>query len=61
MKKGKWKNGKRIITGLWEYVWSSDRFYVILDSKDRITGENKKVVVTGDTPEWGNWRLIRDE
>ena len=54
--KATWANGKRRVTGAWRYVWSSDRFVIELDTRDRVTGGNKRVVVGGDTPEWGNWK-----
>jgi len=60
MKIGKWANGKKTITGMWDYIWQSDRFIIILDSKDRVTGDNKRIVVAGETPEWGNWILQRE-
>ena len=56
-KKVTWKNGKRKVTGTWEYNWASDSFTIRLDSIDRITGKRKTIVVTGDKPEWGNWKL----
>ena len=54
-----WVNGKRTIHGSYEYDWGSDRFYVRLAQTDRITGEKKSMVLAGDRPEWGNWRLVR--
>jgi len=57
MKAATWVNGKRKITGRWEYFWAADRFVIELDSKDRITGEPRQIEVAGDRPEWGNWRL----
>lgn len=59
-----WINGKQTVKGRWEYIWQSDRFVIILDKKDRITGDNRKIVVAGDRPEWGNWVLqkeVRDD
>lgn len=58
--RGTWANGKRTVTGHWSYSWASDRFYITLDTKDRITGTNKQVVTYGDSPEWGKWKLVRD-
>jgi hypothetical protein len=60
MKKGSWRNGKRVITGWWNYHWASDAFVIILDQKDRITGDNKRILVKGETPEWGNWSFVRE-
>jgi len=61
MKRGTWINKKRKITGWWQYNWSADRFTIILDSKDRITGRNRSIVTEGinSRPEWGNWMLVR--
>ena len=55
-----WKNGKRTVTGKWRYNWSADSFTVTLDTIDRITGQNKVIVTTNDTPEWGNWKRITE-
>jgi hypothetical protein len=54
-----WVNGKQQVTGSWRYHWPSDRFVIELNSKDRITGTRRRMVVAGDTPEWGNWKLQR--
>ena len=59
MKPGKWTNGKRTICGWWSYSWGSDIFRVLLDSKDRVTGQHRSFIVTGDAPEWGSWKLVR--
>jgi len=56
-----WINGKRKVTGTWQYNWSSDSFTIFLDQRDRVTGEYKVVFTTNDTPEWGNWKRIKDE
>jgi hypothetical protein len=55
-----WKNGDRRVRGRWSYNWAADRFYVVLDSKDRITGMKREMCIAGDTPEWGGWRLVRE-
>lgn len=52
-----WTNGKHKVSGLWRYIWSSDVFVIDLDTKDRITGVGKRVVVRGERPEWGNWKM----
>ena len=60
MKRATWVNGKRKLTGAWEYIWHADRFRIVLDSRDRITGQNRVIVTAGsqaEKPEWGNWRL----
>ena len=56
-----WVNGKRTVTGTWSYNWSSDTFTIWLDQRDRTTGQRKVVRTTNDTPEWGNWKLVRDK
>ena len=61
MTKATWINGKRTVTGQWVYNWSSDHFYIELDSIDRITHQNRRFTVHGDKPEWGNWKLAARE
>lgn len=61
MNKATWKNKKRTISGQWEYIWQSDSFVIVLNSIDRITGERKRIVTSNDTPEWGNWKLVKME
>jgi hypothetical protein len=56
MKEAVWTNGKRRVTGRWEYLWQSDRFRIELDQRDSTTGQPKRFTVTGESPEWGNWR-----
>ena len=58
MKNGTWTNGKRTVTGKWAYMWQSERFVVELNSVDRITGMRRRLVLAGDRPEWGNWKLV---
>lgn len=56
-----WTNGKKTLTGSYEYFWHSDSFVIRLDSTDRITGRKRVVHVYGDDlPEWGNWKLVRE-
>jgi hypothetical protein len=59
--KGLWRNGKRTLTGSWSYYRPADRFDIWLDSKDRITGQNRHISTHNDTPEWGNWKLVMEE
>lgn len=59
--KATWKNGKQIITGSWKYAESSECFCIILDTKDRITGENKSFITYNDKPEWGNWKISKEK
>lgn len=54
-----WVNGKRRMTGWWLYNRSTDRFYIRLNSRDRITGEDRRITTANDSPEWGNWKLVR--
>jgi hypothetical protein len=61
MKPAIWKNGRRTMRGRYEYHWASNRFVIELESRDRITGANRRMVIAGDKPEWGNWRLGRLE
>lgn len=59
MHRATWTNGKRSITGWWIYQWAAQRFYIELDSRDRITGQPRSFVTDNDTPEWGRWKLVR--
>ena len=58
LRNGKWKNGKETISGRWMWSPHKQRFYIYLDSTDRVTERKREIVVSGDTPEWGNWKLI---
>lgn len=55
-KEAVWVNGKRRVTGRWLYNRASDRFAIELDQRDRVTRCNKRLIVAGDAPEWGNWK-----
>ncbi len=61
MPRAEWVNGKRKISGMWCYSSITQRFYVTLDMKDRITGQRKSFEFAGDSPEWGNWKLQREK
>ena len=62
MRKAKWRNGRRVVSGWWEYVWQSDRFLIILNVNDRTTGAvQKRLTTDGDTPEWGNFKLVKED
>jgi hypothetical protein len=52
-----WINGKKKIKGRWIYNWCADKFCIILDSKDPITGQNRRIETYNDVPEWGKWKL----
>jgi hypothetical protein len=58
MKAATWRNGRRSLSGHWSYSWARDQFVIVL-GRDRISGQPRSFIVTGDTPEWGNWRLVR--
>jgi hypothetical protein len=58
---GKWTNGKETETGRWVYNWAADNFTISLDSRDPITGRPRTFIVYGDSPEWGKWKLVREE
>lgn len=59
--KARWTNGKTTISGRWYYDWSSDKYFIRLDTKDPVTDKNRRVISGGETPEWGNWKLIDGE
>lgn len=59
--KAKWTDGKRIVTGEWEYRRSCDNFAIRLDSKDPITGRQRMFIVYDDVPEWGKFKLIQEK
>lgn len=56
----KWKNYETgdILEGRWTYNWAADRFTILLDSFDEITGIRRKLIVSGEKPQWGKWRLV---
>lgn len=60
-KRATWVNGKKKQTGRWTYNRPSDRFDIVLDSKDPITGQERRLSVFGDYPEWGNWKRVKEE
>ena len=60
-RKAVWVNGKKRVTGVWLYNWSSDTFWIMLDSRDRITGRKRAFLVDGEKPEWGNWKRLVEE
>lgn len=55
-----WVNGKKKLKGRWYYSWGPNKFWISLDSKDPITGEFRRFDVYGDSPEWGKWKLVRE-
>jgi hypothetical protein len=58
MNEAVWTNGTQRLTGRWRYHWASDTFVIELDCTDCITGESRRKLVKGDTPEWGNWKRL---
>jgi hypothetical protein len=56
-RKASWTNGKRTITGTWEYINFSRQFHFVLDSRDPVTGLIREFWIKADSPEWGNWKL----
>jgi len=57
-----WVNGKKRIEGYYFYYWPRDTWIVTLKSRDRVTGELRRLDLLGyDAPEWGNWKLVREE
>lgn len=54
MNEAKWTNGKTILTGRWQYYWPADSFTIQLDRG------NRTFSVKNDTPEWGNYKLIKE-
>lgn len=49
----KWTNGRSIRSGTWVYIKHKDKFLITLDS-------GRQFYTSLDTPEWGNWSLIRN-
>lgn len=62
-KNAKWKNikTKKIITGSWTYNWSGNYFFISLDKREPISGMPIEFKIYDEHPEWGNWKLIRNE
>jgi hypothetical protein len=58
---GKWTKGNRTIEGKWRYIWASNCFSIVLNSKDRITGETRKTVSFDEQPNFNGWKLVKEE
>lgn len=58
-REAEWVNGKQTVKGRWQYYWPSDKFFIELDRKDRVTGQKRMITAYGDEPEWGNWKIVR--
>lgn len=61
MNRAKWTNGKRTVTGRWRWIWHKQRFRIILDVPSEVTSRQHDFLVAGETPEWGNWKLLESE
>ena len=59
-KEAKWSNGEATISGRWIYDWGADRFLIWLDSIDPVTQQPRGLSVSGDKPEWGNWKRVEE-
>jgi len=61
MKHATWKhkNGKTI-TGTYTYNWAKNAFHIQLNSKTK-SGHNEQFYIHNDTPEWNNYKLIKEE
>lgn len=56
--KATWVKGKKRIKGRWYYNWADDCFWIILDDADPITGQERKIRVRGEHPEFNGWELV---
>jgi hypothetical protein len=57
--KATWTNGKSKKTGYWIYNWQANKFTILLDSYDSVTGRQRSLNVCGDVPEWGKWTRVK--
>lgn len=51
------KNGK-YVRGYWSYYWPGDRFYIHII--DKCSLRNHDFSTTLDTPEFGNYKLVKN-
>ncbi len=53
-----WTNGKRKVTGVWEYSGILDKYDIWLDAK--IGDSDSHIIVDGakEKPEWKGWWLV---
>lgn len=58
-----WKNGRKKLTGRWYYCWAGDYFVVRLDPECSIRHKflNSEFRVYDESPEFGRWKLVRDQ
>jgi hypothetical protein len=61
MKRGVWKKGKKLLRGWYSYNWGADRFCIVLERRDPVTGQERRILVGGDEPEWNGWKLLEKE
>lgn len=55
-----WTNGRKTVTGRWEWHWAAQRFVIDFDIPVSAHGERKRHWVTADeAPEIGRWKLAR--
>jgi hypothetical protein len=59
--KAVWQKGDVTVTGKWYYHWAADRFHIILDKEDEITGQRPEIWTTNDHPEFNGFKLVREE
>jgi len=57
MRSAVWEKNGRRMTGSWVYNRHMDRFYICLDSRDKVTGRNRELTVSGEKPEFNGWEL----
>lgn len=57
-----WTNGKRKITGCWEYSGILDKYDIWLEATDPATGERLHHIVEGSSetgPEWNGGKIVK--
>ena len=59
-----WTNGKKRVSGVWEYSTIIDKYDIWLDIDDPHTGNRVHHIVEGYSetgPEWKGWKIIKPE
>lgn len=51
--KSEWTNGKKTVKGKWTYIWSSEKFYIVLE-------DGTNFYTYGEHPEWDNFKRIKE-
>lgn len=59
--RAKWTKNGEVITGRWNYIWASDKFHIMLDSRDPVTGDYREFYVYDEHPEFNGWKLVRED